>query len=101
MKRFFTGVVLIAVNALPLVALAAIDTPAKVITAVEGVRDWLFGLLLVLAVVFIIWAAFMFLTSGGDTEKVGKAKQQILYAVVAIVVAFASRGIIDIVQGLL
>jgi len=39
------------------------------------------------AVIFIILAAFGYLTSGGDPEKVGSAKNKIVYAIVAIIVA--------------
>ena len=62
---------------------------------------WLFGLLLVLAAAFILYAAFLFLTSGGNEEKVTTAKRFLVYAVVAIGVAALSRGIVAIVRDLL
>ena len=65
-----------------------------IITRIIG---WLTGLLIVLAVVFIIWAAFIYLLSGGDTEKTGKANKMLIYAAVAIAIALLSQGIVFIV----
>lgn len=72
------------------------------ITKILGtITNWAFGLLLALASVFIVVAAYYYLTSGGDEDKLKKAKNLIIYAVVAIVVAFLARGIVFIVQTLL
>jgi len=59
--------------------------------------NWATGLLILLAVVFIIWAAFIYLTAGGDTEKVGKANKILIYAAVAIAIALLAQGIVFIV----
>lgn len=67
---------------------------------INRVIDWFFTLLLVLAVVFILWAAFKYLTAGGDEEKVGSAHKILLWAVVAIAVALLSQGLVFIVQQL-
>lgn len=70
----------------------------------EGVLDllnlatnWLFGILLVIAIIFIILAAYYFLFSGGETEKVSKAKNMLIYAAVAVAVGTLSRGIVLII----
>lgn len=70
----------------------------------EGVLDllnlatnWLFGALLVIAVIFIILAAYYFLFSGGETEKVSKAKNMLIYAAVAVAVGTLSKGIVLII----
>jgi len=99
---------LVATLAAPLAAAAAdeygregVDTPEKVITIINKFGGWLYGALLALAVVFIIYAAFLFLTSGGDAEKVGKAKKQLIYAVVAVATTILATGVIKLVQILL
>lgn len=70
----------------------------------EGIMDlidlatqWLFGALLVVAVIFIILAAYHFLFSGGEAEKVSKAKNMLIYAVIAVAVGTLSRGIVLII----
>jgi len=74
-----------------------IDIPSIVLR----VMNWAFGLLIVLAAAFIFFAAYLYLTAGTQPDNVGKAKQYIIYAVVAIVVGFVARGLVSIVTGLL
>jgi uncharacterized membrane protein len=54
---------------------------------------WAFYFLIVLAVIFIIIAAFKYLTAAGDPEKVKSAGTMLIYTVVAIVVALLARAI--------
>ncbi len=70
------------------------------ITSVKDVQDTLssivnkmFGLILVLGVLVIIWSAFSFLTSGGDQEKVETAKKILLYAVIAVAISILAGSI--------
>ena len=59
--------------------------------------NWLFGVLLVVAVIFILLAAYYFLFSGGETEKVSKAKNMLIYAAIAVAVGTLSRGIVFLI----
>lgn len=71
------------------------ETPIEaVVTLLVKLGGWFWGVLLALAVIFIVYAAFLFLTSGGDEEKVKKAKDYIIYAVVAVGVAILATGIV-------
>lgn len=79
----------------------AVDTPEKVIGLITRVTNWAYGILLVLAVLFIVYAAYLFLFSAGDTDRAEKAKKQIVYAVIAIAIAILARGIIAFVQNVL
>lgn len=56
------------------------------------IAQFLFTAFLIIAVIFIIIAAFSYLTAGGDAEKVKKASQQILWAVIAIAIVLISGG---------
>ena len=74
-----------------------VDIPATINTII----NWGFGLLIASAGLFILWAAFLYLTGGAVEDNVKKAKQFILYALIAIAVGFLSRGLVNIVQGFL
>jgi len=74
-----------------------IDTPQKVITLLEKITNWMFTIFMAVAVIMIIYAAFIYLTSGGG-EETSHAHKIILYAAIAIVVAMTSRGIVKIVE---
>jgi hypothetical protein len=67
----------------------------------NSILGFSFGLLLVIAALFILYAAYLYLTSGGDQEAVKQAGRVIAYALVAIVVAFLARAIVTLTQGVL
>lgn len=81
---------------------------SHVVFAKEYNAQWLYGLLksiieigknilFILAVGLILWAAFSFLTSSGDETKIKKARNTLVYAIVAIVLgllAFVITGFI-------
>lgn len=72
---------------------------SDVIQIIRRLTNWLFTILLLLAVVFIIMAAYTYLSSGGG-EGVEKAHKMIVYAMVALAVGFLSRGIVYVVEEL-
>lgn len=66
-----------------------------------NVLGFAFGLLIVLAAIFIVYAGFLYLTAGGEEEKVKKAKNYLVYAVVALVVAGIAQVIILIAKNII
>ena len=54
---------------------------------------WIFTLLVILTVIFILFAAYNYLTSGGEEEKIKKANHQLLYAAIALIVAILSKAV--------
>lgn len=74
--------------------------PTGVIVLIETITNWLFVFLLVLAVLFIILAAYKYMFSEGGEEGVSAAHKMLIYAVVAIAVAFLAKGIVFVVRQL-
>ena len=62
-----------------------------------GALSWVYAIFFVIAAFFILFAAFTYLTAKGDPEKVKGARDQIIYAVIAIVVALLAFSIDKIV----
>jgi hypothetical protein len=60
-----------------------------------------YELFFIVAVLFILVAAFYFLTASEDTEKIKKARTMIMYAVIAIVVALLAVGASLIIRNFL
>lgn len=98
--KIFILTAAITVMIMPIFAFA-IDSPEDVIEVIEKLSGWMYSVLIALAVIFIILAAYQFLMAGGDSEKVTKAKNSILYAVLAVTVAVLATGIVKIVEDLL
>jgi ABC-type uncharacterized transport system permease subunit len=63
------------------------------------VVQWIYTIIFIIAVLFILLAAFNFITSKGDPTKTTTAKKQLLYAVIGIAVALLSYGVVSLVQG--
>ncbi len=62
---------------------------------------WFYALILALAVVFILIAAFNYLTAAGDEEKLKKAKGYLTYAVIAVAVAILATSFVGLTRALL
>lgn len=77
-------------------------TTVQNLTGVLGIVTYIvkivYYLFFALAVFFIIWAAFSYLTAGGDPTKVKTASHRLIYAIVAIAVALLAYGIQAIVR---
>ena len=74
---------------LPTIATSGRDA----ITIIGLLTNWLFVILSVTAVIFIVLAAFQFITSGGNPEAIGEARRKLLYAAIGIVIALVARAI--------
>jgi Type IV secretion system pilin len=72
-----------------------------VLNSLCTVFDWLFYFLIALAVVFIVIAAYKYLTSSGDPEKVKGANNTIIYAAIAVAVALLAQAIPLVVSSFL
>ncbi len=64
-----------------------------VISFVNQIGTWISFLFWGLAVIFIFYAAFKYLTAGGEEEKIKTANHTLIYAVIAIVVALFAYGL--------
>ena len=71
--------------------------PSFFIDLINNVANWMFTFLLVLAVVFIILAAYKYMFSGGG-EETASAHKMLIYAAVAVTVALLSRGFVYVIR---
>jgi hypothetical protein len=67
----------------------------------RALANVLIAVVSILSVIFIVLAGLQFVTSGGDEEKVRKARDYILYAIIGLVVALLSFGVTSIVNELI
>lgn len=62
-------------------------------TILLSIISWLYTIFFVLAVLFLLLAAYHFILGGQSEDHVKTAKAQIKYAIIAIVVALVASGI--------
>ena len=75
-----------------------IQTPQKIFDILKRIVQYVYTIFFVVAVIFIIIAAFNFLTGGDNPEKIKSAQNQILWASVAIAIALLSLGAAQIIK---
>jgi len=99
MKKLLTGIAAASLLLLPFFALAQAGPPEGIdlIQVLINVRNWLFTILLIVAVIFIIIAGYNFVTAQGDPDKVRTARNFVLYALVGVAVAVASFALVDFI----
>ncbi|MDO8663587.1 MAG: pilin [Candidatus Wildermuthbacteria bacterium] len=71
------------------------------LSTLNTIIDWIFTVMVILAVLFSILGAFNLLTGAGSPEKVTSGRNYILYAAIGLVVALISRAIPGIVKAVM
>lgn len=89
--------------------------PANVFAALDGklgenketsvaaflktIQGWLLGLVGGLAVLFIVYGGFLYITSGGNKERVETAKKTLTYAILGLILVALAGVILEIITG--
>ena len=75
------------------------------ITSFEGligvlvtISRWMFGILIALSIVMILYSAFLYMFSMGGEDRIKKAKDTLTYAIIAVVIAVFAGGIGVLIQ---
>ncbi len=61
--------------------------------------DIIWGIVGLIAVIYLIYGGFLYMTSGGSEEQVGKAKNVMMYAFIGIIIIALSYAIVNFVMG--
>ncbi|OGG37482.1 hypothetical protein A2110_02695 [Candidatus Jorgensenbacteria bacterium GWA1_54_12] len=68
---------------------------------VNKVYNWVAGAFWAVAAGFLIWAAMLYATARGNQEQVKKAKNVLIYVVVAIVIGIVATGVKGLIESIL
>ncbi len=81
----------------PMLAGAQYATPPATLgMLIEKITNYAIGIIISLAVLYVLWGAFKYLTSRGG-ESINEARDTIIYALVAVGVALLARILVRIV----
>ena len=87
---------------------SAATMPTNIITNSDQVvaifckaLDWMFWGLMAFAVAMFLVGAYLYATSAGDPEKVGKATKTLTYAAIAVAVGLIAQGVPFIVASII
>ena len=76
-------------------------TGAQLIALVETLINWFFVGFMLLSVVFVLFAALQYISSGGDPNGVKSARNKLFWAAIAIAVALLSKGFVFAIGSIL
>jgi hypothetical protein len=68
---------------------------------VDVATNWVFAIFVVLSIIFVLLAAFQFVTAGGEATKVGEARQKLIWASVGIIIALLAKGLVPVVRSII
>ena len=104
-KNILAIFVLLSLAVLPFATLvfaaedAHVDENLDVFDALNNIANYAYTLLLVVGVIALTWAGFMFITANGEPDKLNKAKMMVVYSLIGILAAAMSRGIVGLIRG--
>lgn len=70
-------------------------------TLISTIANWLLGIGTVIATIVVLWAALLFMTSGGSSTRVTQARQTLLYAIIGLAVLMLADGVALLIQNFL
>lgn len=77
------------------------ETPEGILLLMKNAIKYMYSAFYILAVGFILWAAFNYLQGGTNPEKIKVAKSQLKYAVIAIIIALVASGVSTLLSSFL
>jgi len=73
------------------------DAEGAVLATINNGINVVLGVLGILATIMILYAGFLWLTAGGNTDQVGKAKKIIKQAIIGLIIISLAYGIVGFV----
>ena len=70
----------------------------SLITVIVVIAQWMFGILMALGIVFVLYAAFLYLLAQGNEDRIATAKNVLIYSIIALVIGVLAGGVSVVVQ---
>ncbi len=104
-RTFFVPTLLLGLLVVPGVAhgltgpgtITGIAGGNNLIGAIQAIVGWLLTLAGIVAAVYLIYGGVRYITSAGDEDKAGEAKQTILYALIGLIIIGLAVVIVNFV----
>ena len=99
----------VAASLLPLMASATNNIPVSnnlkskngLSVFITSIAVWFEGIIFAISILFILYAAFLFITAAGDENKISTAKSILVYAAIGIAVAILAFAIQSLITSVL
>lgn len=74
-----------------------ISAPLTLEALVVKILNWLIGASVILCVVMLIVSGFLYMTSGGNEDKVSKATKTLVNAIIGLVISFIAVMLVNFI----
>ncbi len=78
-----------------------IDSVDDIISVINQIGVWLATIFWIAAAASVFYAGFIYMTAADDTEKIKKAKKQVLYTIIAVALGIMAYGFPVLVKSIL
>ncbi|MBU1255847.1 hypothetical protein KKE74_00965 [Patescibacteria group bacterium] len=81
---------------------SGIDRMSDLVDLIRNIAGWFQAIVLIIAIIMIMYAGFLWMTAGGDDEKLGTARKTLIYGLVGIavvVLAYTATAIVTNLMG--
>jgi hypothetical protein len=78
-----------------------LSTTAQIVGVINQFLFYFSAVFWIAAAGFVFYAAYLYLTAAGNKELLGKAKKQLLYAVIAMVIGLMAAGLPSLINAFL
>lgn len=75
--------------------------PTDICVLLNNLTDFAIQLSIVIAPFFVLWAAWLFISSAGNEQQITTARKIILYVVIGLAIVFLARGLVFVIQDVL
>src|SRR5438876_7743675 len=66
----------------------------------KTIINWALGIAFALAVIYLIYGGFLYITSAGNEESATKGKNAVIYALIGIIIIILSYVIVNVIENL-
>lgn len=95
------GAMVMAQNNIPTISPVSDLTLTGITTIFGNIANWILGIVAIIAVVILIYAGFLFMTAGGEEDKLASAKNYLKYGLIGLGIAILAFSGVTLVQSIL
>lgn len=67
---------------------------------INTITNWVFAIFLAISIIYIVIAAFQFVTGGGKPEEMNSARQKLIYAAIGIAIALLAKALPIVIRNI-
>ncbi len=80
---------------------SAVQSGDDVLRILGNITTWLWRVFMIATVLAFMIAGFVYLTAGGNSDRITTANNMIKYGIIGVVVALLSGGMVQLIQSFL